>query len=201
MVPSRSRFPLPAPSRAPARSRWRATVRLRVPSSAYRRDAELAPVPHLDRALVAASVLADPDPSGLWPPGPEGRGAAGAIHCCRPGGGRVCSSSRWLQGLHQLVEPASASIAAFSPALRRPSVELFQPVAAGRLWPRYAARPRRNLVAAGAIRRTPVEPVEVALVLHRRGAGDQSVERLGVARLRGPRRGFPVEEGPGFAER
>jgi hypothetical protein len=70
---------LPPRRRGPRRRRFSATLMLRVPSSTRVVEvAELALVPDLDRAAVAAFVLADAHALGIVAIGAEGRGAGGA---------------------------------------------------------------------------------------------------------------------------
>ena len=177
-----------APSRAQRRSRRSATLMLRVPSSTRVVEvAELAAVPDLDRPAVAALVLAD----AARPRGCSRRRRTARCRRCRstssrPGGGPAAraaarraspSASRSRPAPRPRPSPRGSGAARRACAASRP---------AGRRG-RRSRSTRQALEAVEDVGEDPVEAVDVALVLHQRGAGEE-VEALGVVERRGRRR-------------
>ncbi len=158
---------------------------------------EFALVPDLDGAAVAAFVLADAHAFGIVAIGAEGRGAGGADPFRAALVAALLLLEALFQRLHQLVETAER----LDQLLFLVGQVLFGELAQPFLRQRHridAALAGDRLDALEDMREHLVEPVDMALVLHQRGAGE-IVEALDVI---GDEIGLqPLEQRQIFAQR
>ena len=140
--------------------------------------AELAPVPDLDRPAVPPLVLADPHPLGVVAEGAERRGAGGADPLRAALVAALLLAQAVGERLHQLVEAAHRLDLRLLLGRQMPLDELAQPVV-GQVEPERDLGDGQPLEPGEHPAEHPVEAVDLPLVLHEAGAGEE-VEGLGV---------------------
>ena len=133
--------------------------------------AKLAPVPDLDRAAVAAFVLADPHTLGVVAIGAEGRGAGGADPFRPALVAPLLFGESLFQRFHELVETAERLDFGHLLAAEVFLGELPQPVG-GEVDRLQNLVDRDGLEPLEGGGEGLVEAVDIALVLHHRGAGE-----------------------------